>query len=165
MFRKPSCLSNSNTCFPRVCGDVPQVAIDRVAIGGFSPRMRGCSFVEKQPVRARIVFPAYAGMFRVFHAHLMPSKGFPRACGDVPSRSRTTMSTSTFSPRMRGCSGSIMTFFELTRVFPAYAGMFLEADFLDICKNRFPRVCGDVPPRSRTTMSTSTFSPRMRGCS
>ena len=30
-------------------------------------------------------------------------------------------------------------------VFPAYAGMFLEADFLEIAKNRFPRIRGDVP--------------------
>mgnify|MGYP000977765903 CR=1 FL=1 len=32
-----------NKCFPRVCGDVPDFAMETMRTDKFSPRMRGCS--------------------------------------------------------------------------------------------------------------------------
>ena len=43
MFRTPSCLSNSSTCFPRMRGDVPAFAASHQHITKFSPHARGCS--------------------------------------------------------------------------------------------------------------------------
>ena len=52
-----------------------------------------------------------------------------------------------------------------TRVFPAYAGMFLYDDHADWNSPGFPRVCGDVPKPWTRPDYCSQFSPRMRGCS
>ena len=50
-------------------------------------------------------------------------------------------------------------------VFPAYAGMFLSRIAAWRVSMGFPRVCGDVPLKRYTPLSSMKFSPRMRGCS
>ena len=70
-----------------------------------------------------------------------------------------------FSPRTRGCSGTIMKFSELTRVFPAHAGMFLTYPHGWFGKTCFPRARGDVPHVKCFCAKVIVFSPRTRGCS
>ena len=74
----------TNTCFPRVCGDVPFSSRKFRLLRLFSPRMRGCS--EGVPVVGWVggVFPAYAGMFRPSNFRRPQWIRFPRVCGDVP---------------------------------------------------------------------------------
>ena len=74
-------------------------------------------------------------------------RGFPRVCGDVPSSVTSPQTGSTFSPRMRGCSGLWLITLQLQPVFPAYAGMFRDKNDTKICGCGFPRVCGDVPAK------------------
>ena len=110
--------------FPRIRGDVPDVAEVKNAITRFSPHTRGCSQCSQSHQQSAPVFPAYAGMFP--HAENIgnPAQGFPRIRGDVPTSPRLRNTSPPFSPHTRGCSPVLNIFPGLTPVFPAYAGMF-----------------------------------------
>ena len=90
--------------FPRVCGDVPFRKHSLCLHGLFSPRMRGCSAHSILVDTSRVVFPAYAGMFRQEVTFPTVSNRFPRVCGDVPKPTSDFEWKCVFSPRMRGCS-------------------------------------------------------------
>ena len=90
--------------FPRVCGDVPARLVQRFKRFRFSPRMRGCSWLENPPDGISIVFPAYAGMFPPKGSRIGLSCSFPRVCGDVPAANRAAAEIVVFSPHTRGCS-------------------------------------------------------------
>ena len=125
MFRKVLFLDESKIGFPRARGDVPIKATGATLRDLFSPRTRGCSAkieVRKNDVR---VFPAHAGMFRVFSVWSSVARSFPRARGDVPLRIGLHYTTHGFSPRTRGCSDLQQAMHEGVDVFPAHAGMFL----------------------------------------
>ena len=66
---------------------------------------------------------------------------------------------------MRGCSGASKGFGGVSKVFPAYAGMFLDTYPRHERYVGFPRVCGDVPANRMCGVASTGFSPRMRGCS
>ena len=151
--------------FPRVCGDVPSPKISKNTSNTFSPRMRGCSLADITDVRAAIVFPAYAGMFPAGQIVNAAPMSFPRVCGDVPGGSSGVTASTRFSPRMRGCSCFETFKTASTRVFPAYAGMFLSSFLPRSARCCFPRVCGDVPRSPQLGRNLPRFSPRMRGCS
>ena len=89
---------------------------------------------------------------------------FPRVCGDVSKARRRMDSRSSFSPRMRGCFPGLTVLDDDSKVFPAYAGMFLGRSPLDIPFSGFPRVCGDVSTDIVNRPLSFRFSPRMRGC-
>ena len=52
--------------FPRVRGDVPKYVFVGAGGAGFSPRARGCSADWVTAAVQLGVFPAYAGMFRIW---------------------------------------------------------------------------------------------------
>ena len=112
-----------------------------------------------------IVFPAYAGMFRIKPMIEGQDDCFPRVCGDVPPMRQKPRLRQRFSPRMRGCSCFPLVRFIHIAVFPAYAGMFRRYLSPDHGARRFPRVCGDVPIERALAVVLEKFSPRMRGCS
>ena len=90
--------------FPRVRGDVPQYCRFCYRLPRFSPRARGCSVDGAEVGGEGVVFPACAGMFRIFsHARAAP-KRFPRVRGDVPTPGYGISIPRLFSPRARGCS-------------------------------------------------------------
>ena len=107
--------------------------------------MRGCSADRLAGCLEPEVFPAYAGMFPVRAIRALGVGGFPRVCGDVPKLKTSSKASTTFSPRMRGCSLFTGDLNFRDQVFPAYAGMFLVVV-----------AWAEV---------SSQFSPRMRGCS
>ena len=82
----PNLPSESNACtrFPRMRGDVPEVAAYLPLADEFSPHTRGCSDQANHGEMGGRVFPAYAGMF---------SKGVGSQGNSDP-----------FSPHTRGCS-------------------------------------------------------------
>ena len=127
--------------------------------------MRGCSCFPLVRFIHIAVFPAYAGMFRRYLSPDHGARRFPRVCGDVPWSARRLVGPYAFSPRMRGCSVIEEDLNTDTKVFPAYAGMFLCRTFKPERKLCFPRVCGDVPIRHPGRNINTKFSPRMRGCS
>ena len=74
--------------FPRVRGDVPLMPVGGFPVALFSPRARGCSFLQAALTRGGDVFPACAGMFRSSHKGQAWIAGFPRVRGDVPAASK-----------------------------------------------------------------------------
>ena len=71
--------------FPRARGDVPFTGCTLTGTQLFSPRTRGCSCGAVSHGGAGVVFPAHAGMFRVWPRLAAHGIGFPRARGDVPA--------------------------------------------------------------------------------
>ena len=131
----------------------------------FSPHTRGCSHNIVCSRTHRLVFPAYAGMFR----KSKPSWGevgcFPRIRGDVPAEQVADQLQSGFSPHTRGCSLRISQVDSRLGVFPAYAGMFLHDHLKMLLIDSFPRIRGDVPAPFVTSYGQGQFSPHTRGCS
>ena len=75
----------------------------------------------------RLVFPAYAGMFRSCTRAPTHACGFPRIRGDVPATTKSDIPFLAFSPHTRGCSAIALLIIPQDQVFPAYAGMFRNA--------------------------------------
>ena len=73
-------------------------------MGGFSPRVRGCSFGCDSGHVLGPVFPACAGMFHSRLPEALARLSFPRVCGDVPALDPQNVKSEWFSPRVRGCS-------------------------------------------------------------
>ena len=74
------------SCFPRARGDVPWETGKGWSETMFSPRTRGCSCFVVAELPSSLVFPAHAGMFRLFSVAGSLRRCFPRARGDVPTR-------------------------------------------------------------------------------
>ena len=70
--------------FPRIRGDVPFRNTPPMAPPPFSPHTRGCSAAGTPRADGNLVFPAYAGMFRVPSFGIDKYECFPRIRGDVP---------------------------------------------------------------------------------
>ena len=162
----PGCAGgNARRCFPRIRGDVPICVGFSHRTCGFSPHTRGCSAsLPLSPLRYQ-VFPAYAGMFRRSPASSPYRSRFPRIRGDVPSVTSSSIRLVVFSPHTRGCSWNPGIHSLCTRVFPAYAGMFLIDYSAGVPSAGFPRIRGDVPDLRTNLRPTSRFSPHTRGCS
>ena len=163
MFRLAFQLHALHACFPRVCGDVPNHAKHIIVGQWFSPRMRGCSERKQKKDPHQLVFPAYAGMFRIDPNPILTCWCFPRVCGDVPYHFFDFFNPFRFSPRMRGCSSTVRVSFRTGHVFPAYAGMFLPSASPSSRGASFPRVCGDVPAVTERKTSTIPVFPAYAG--
>ena len=151
--------------FPRIRGDVPKHLTTNDNHGMFSPHTRGCSTrLGCSRIRGK-VFPAYAGMFLIQLHYGLPTAGFPRIRGDVPTCGNTRTAPTGFSPHTRGCSPAACTRFRLRSVFPAYAGMFRVGTPPNRRSPRFPRIRGDVPKSIEQNRGPPGFSPHTRGCS
>ena len=131
----------------------------------FSPHTRGCSASPFLPNPVDKVFPAYAGMFRSRVGNPWPRVRFPRIRGDVPVNTVILNHFIRFSPHTRGCSAAASSRALARRVFPAYAGMFLDPSYPISGGSSFPRIRGDVPGFAFCGESISVFSPHTRGCS
>ena len=145
MFRQPWRNGMVIKSFPRIRGDVPVLLYGRPGVGKFSPHTRGCSALVSAAIKADLVFPAYAGMFRRSSTMPRPDPSFPRIRGDVPGQLGGMAGANLFSPHTRGCSRATLRPARRRQVFPAYAGMFrfgfggYQGGF------GFPRIRGDVP--------------------
>ena len=76
--------TDTESCFPRACGDGPEVKAVVNLMDVFSPRMRGWTALLRLEMTLASVFPAHAGMDRIPHAPAIVNSSFPRACGDGP---------------------------------------------------------------------------------
>ena len=151
--------------FPRIRGDVPSQEGVRGWRVQFSPHTRGCSWWQHARHRAMVVFPAYAGMFRLSSWTVTFSAGFPRIRGDVPRGRMCSFWLKRFSPHTRGCSDAGKIGAHVTGVFPAYAGMFPSSAGAGAGSCCFLRIRGDVPYSGPHPFFTKEFSPHTRGCS
>ena len=151
--------------FPRIRGDVPWALAPGQNSSWFSPHTRGCSWWLRCARPLGCVFPAYAGMFLSVRVMRRVSSGFPRIRGDVPLGLTHPRVGTPFSPHTRGCSATLYMATLYSCVFPAYAGMFLYPPLKLLTQGGFPRIRGDVPPRTCRLSPAWRFSPHTRGCS
>ena len=124
MFRITRAEGMAHHRFPRIRGDVPLALHILRKLVEFSPHTRGCSAAISLGDSGMIVFPAYAGMFRVGSSTIRSIGRFPRIRGDVPNQSFVPTNHTWFSPHTRGCSALNILAPMFGPVFPAYAGMF-----------------------------------------
>ena len=103
MFPTENAHNEVNRRSPRVCGDVSIAFFARDEPAEFSPRMRGCFYMNQKENAARSVLPAYAGMFLSIIISQRKKHGSPRVCGDVSEQFGAMLIKAVFSPRMRGC--------------------------------------------------------------
>ena len=127
--------------------------------------MRGCSGSRHGGSDLLDVFPAYAGMFRLWATRPWVCSSFPRIRGDVPAVKSAQEKVNKFSPHTRGCSADWVTAAVQLGVFPVYAGMFRKGRGVFSRCSGFPRIRGDVPSGIMRHMNTGGFSPHTRGCS
>ena len=143
MFRMVTGWRNFSPCFPRIRGDVPVWGQNLKVQLEFSPHTRGCSGSPYLGLTSTLVFPAYAGMFRIISPSVVHRHSFPRIRGDVPRWFFIGRNLTVFSPHTRGCSASHHQALGLVVVFPHTRGCSLrKKKFLIFIK--FNRVLGAV---------------------
>ena len=165
MFREHWRVLHERPGFPHACGDVPGKEPPHPRSLTFSPRLWGCSVGGRHHTPGRRVFPTPVGMFRRRGRCSRWRRGFPHACGDVPSKGLPLVPGTGFSPRLWGCSVRHRHQRVPGAVFPTPVGMFRGDRRRCGGRARFPHACGDVPPDGIPGIFTSSFSPRLWGCS
>ena len=149
---------------------------------------RASGGVSVQPpahVLMRVVFPAQAGVFppdkeglpqsspsspRKRGCFLGRHRGdnrairLPRASGGVSISGRAQIVCGKSSPRKRGCFLNNRINHLKIDVFPAQAGVFLEAGCTVEALPSLPRASGGVSNQNSPTAEGGSSSPRKRGC-
>ena len=108
---------------PRAGGDVPRRGTKVVAVRR-SPRRRGCTACDEADAASEEPLPAQAGMYRppaLLRASGAPA---PRAGGDVPLASSSSVKSRPRSPRRRGCTAERRKRRPPNHPLPAQAGMY-----------------------------------------
>ena len=138
--RRPS----SPMVFPAHAGVFPMRSARPGTVASSSPRMRGCFLVKSSAPTSTGVFPAHAGVFLHFRPSSFSLNGLPRACGGVSHYQDCPKAQIMSSPRMRGCFSYCESDSYEACVFPAHAGVFLNAGVAAHDELRLPRACGGV---------------------
>ncbi len=127
---------------PPVCGGYRWCSQPSPAGWKYSPRVRGLSVVLSTVTRWLEVFPPCAGVIgRVVHGYPLAGS-IPPACGGYRRYLTSSRKAQTYSPRMRGLSGTLTDTFCTVLVFPPHAGVI--GYFLAVGKTllRIPPACG-----------------------
>ena len=148
---------------PRVCGEhCPRSSLFKKT-GGSSPRMRGTRKSPNPHIQRCRIIPAYAGNTVTFFDAVYMCADHPRVCGEHQCKAPCPPNVHGSSPRMRGTLVHYGPHGPRRRIIPAYAGN----TFIGVTRSRnrpdHPRVCGEHPRRSATSLGWDGSSPRMRG--
>ena len=150
-------------CKPRVCGEKLLPLVEKVAVPGSPPRMRGKASVFVLSFRWCRITPAYAGK-RAFFARLpFFVWDHPRVCGEKMDGVKKGNLALGSPPRMRGKvfqdgGGNLNN-----RITPAYAGKSCEVESLARLLKDHPRVCGEKIQSRTGAVKLPGSPPRMRG--
>ena len=109
---------------PRASGGVSMPSTWKSSSAQYSPRKRGCFFVEVALGGADRVFPAQAGVFPALKESGPRFEGIPRASGGVSEAAGVVGRSIEYSPRKRGCFLDDLFLGARFGVFPAQAGVF-----------------------------------------
>ncbi len=108
----------------------------------YSPRVRGLSVVLSTVTRWLEVFPPCAGVIGgVVHGHPLAGS-IPPACGGYRRYLTSSRKAQTYSPRMRGLSGTLTDTFCTVLVFPPHAGVIALEKQKPHRGRGIPPVCG-----------------------
>ena len=112
----------SQTDHPRACGENILDMMERYALAGSPPRMRG----KQCPPLCRCcgvrITPAHAGKTRARCAWLLTRTDHPRACGENRCLSFHAFPPAGSPPRMRGKQAVSLNLRLMPRITPAHAG-------------------------------------------
>ena len=149
---------------PRIRGGVSNVH-DRIsATETSSPHTRGCFSISPCHSHMYPVFPAYAGVFLLHRRRLLDRLRLPRIRGGVSPSFDTKCQQSKSSPHTRGCFPLHRDYEHGERVFPAYAGVFLQSSHYWMLKKSLPRIRGGVSVGGKDRFTPVESSPHTRGC-
>ena len=110
------------------------------------------------------VFPAYAGVFRHTKGVHPGDVSLPRIRGGVSKLRQDACNLSGSSPHTRGCFSYAPSPRTCTRVFPAYAGVFLPHRAVFPLPSSLPRIRGGVSRKNQCGSCAKASSPHTRGC-
>ncbi|SWS75142.1 Uncharacterised protein [Klebsiella pneumoniae] len=132
----------AGTCIPPVCGGYRWCSQPSPAGWKYSPRVRGLSVVLSTVTRWLEVFPPCAGVIgRVVHGYPLAGS-IPPACGGYRRYLTSSRKAQTYSPRMRGLSGTLTDTFCTVLVFPPHAGVIALEKQKPHRGRGIPPVCG-----------------------
>ncbi len=150
--------------FLRVRGGVSSRRSSSSRSRAFSPRTRRCFSDVWEIRREFFVFSAYAEVFLHQTCRSSPSRSFLRVRGGVSVLGLVPVCEPAFSPRTRRCFRRQSAWTKPSRVFSAYAEVFLFLRGLFIGPPGFLRVRGGVSHREQPAGLLRVFSPRTRRC-
>ena len=148
---------------PRACGANSLALANAASLDGSSPRVRGKLIGGIDVVRLIRIIPARAGQTRSVRPSGSAAADHPRACGANPTGSRSPVSRSGSSPRVRGKRRPHREWAAAVRIIPARAGQTLVLLSAMIVSPDHPRACGANWPGVRFSRSPPGSSPRVRG--
>ena len=125
--------------------------------------MRGKRTIPSMPGFRLRNIPAYAGKTSASSPQSISSREHPRVCGENTARTPPHGFGHGTSPRMRGKHTGYLPSQEKFRNIPAYAGKTSCTLSRASGPKEHPRVCGENCPPTRSRLSRSGTSPRMRG--
>ena len=109
------------------------------------------------------VSPAYAGIDPPTDATPATGICFPRIRGDRPRYTPQSPPAPPFPPHTRGSTPRAELGEALIRVSPAYAGIDLNGQNVDLAGFGFPRIRGDRPDSPAWALARAMFPPHTRG--
>ncbi len=107
---------------PRVCGKYGLATVKQQEITGSPPRMREVPFQFSKTEPSTRITPAYAGSTNIYLYYSLFSQDHPRVCGKYSNLSFVSSSALGSPPRMREVLEPSVTFLQILRITPAYAG-------------------------------------------
>lgn len=150
---------------PRIYGDSPFPRPFSESTVMFIPHMREFPWVKVRYGHQPAGHPAYAGIHRGSFCISALEYCPPRRYGDSPFVSEMNSAHGMLTPHVRGFTVERIGFSCEWTVNPAYAGVHPRSRACSGRRERSPCVCGDSPDLEQFSMSSSMFTPRMRGFS
>ena len=115
--------------------------------------------------RARLVFPAHAGIVPHVFGPPLDLVGLPRTRGDRPARDFCWIGMIQSSPHTRGSSVNPRVAKWWPGVFPAHAGIVPDYTSELLKEGSLPRTRGDRPETEKMVLQVAQSSPHTRGSS
>ena len=138
-----SVISSHSAVHPRTCGEQRRPRIDRDAIHGSSPRVRGTAKTADETEGAPRFIPARAGNSVSQVSYVDLSAVHPRACGEQGFCEPVVEIADGSSPRVRGTVSLDLLSLCLGRFIPARAGNRSFAPRAWRRRSVHPRACGE----------------------
>ena len=127
------------------------------------PRTRGSTLTTSDSCSACCVSPAHAGIDPPKSQAVLTGACLPRARGDRPSRTASSVRTKESPPRTRGSTYSNAALRRISPVSPAHAGIDLGDSIAASAGHGLPRARGDRPVVMSNNPVGGPSPPRTRG--
>ena len=144
-------------------GDRPWFRFRTYLIVKFTPHARGSTYWRYVKKVGCQVYPACAGIDRLFSAGIVGQVGLPRMRGDRPYVAVGCQGGLEFTPHARGSTHATSSSLQSACVYPACAGIDRGLLCQPLHTGGLPRMRGDRPCPHRKRFHDSKFTPHARG--